>query len=240
MSIVYIVTTTGKYHATRVEAIRASWAAEIEFDVLYMSDAPSTISTVMNLKCPPDYTSASVKTVFGLQAIKGTEYAAFDWVVVCDDDSLMLTDRLEQFLATQDPKKAVCYGRRINDFPPFPDLFYPQGGAGYVLSNAALQKLHGVLLSAKLYVYSDVTIGVILKDLGIPVVHVEGFNAHPPEKVAKDESPEALQQVLRNALSFHYIPPERMIELYQTVLSVPHEPKYGAEIEAQEIPEALN
>ena len=230
MSIVYIVATTGKYHDTRVQAIRASWALGRDYDVLYMSDAPSPIPTVMNFKCPPDYASATIKTVYGLQAIKGTDYANCDWVVVCDDDSLLFPERLEKFLGTQDPTKPVCFGRRIKDFPPLPDLAYPQGGPSYALSNAALQMIHPVLMSAKLFAYSDVTIGVILAELGIPVVHVEGFNVHPPEKYVSDDSPQALEEVMKRALSFHYIPYERMAELYQQATSLPHEPDYGLEI----------
>ena len=231
MSMVFIVTTTGKYHATRVEAIRASWAKERPLDVLFMSDAPSAIPTVLDLKCSPDYSSAPLKTVFGLRALQGTNYATSDWIIVCDDDSLMFPSRIEQFLSTQNPDIPVCFGRRIKDFPPLPDLHYPGGGAGYALSRAALALLQEKLPTASLYAYSDVTIGVLLALLKIPVVHVRGFNADPPERCAQNGSPESRIRVMKQALSFHYIQAERMVSLFRETEALPHEPEYGEEVQ---------
>ncbi len=227
MRVTYIVTTTGKYHDTRVRAITESWAADRKGDVLFMSDAPSSNPAVLNLECGSDYTSATIKALKGLWVLKGTSFGDSDWVVVCDDDSLMLPDRIDNLLRDKDPRCDACYGCRINTYPEMPELFYPQGGAGYAISKALLQKMFDQIPNAPLYSWSDVTIGVIIKKLGVEITHVQGFYSNAPEAYAATD-PGVLESMFRHAYSFHYIQPETMGALFQKISAIPHQPIEGS------------
>ena len=72
-------------------------------------------------------------------------YDNYGWYVKADDDTFMLIDNLKSFLADKDPHLPITYGLRLH----MDDIEsgYLQGGAGYVLSNAALKKIGLKLLN---------------------------------------------------------------------------------------------
>ena len=73
------------------------------------------------------------------------EYA-HKWMA--DDDTYMIVENLRYFLKDKDPAQPVYYGRR---FSPNVKQGYMSGGAGYVLSREALQRLivRGLNISGK-------------------------------------------------------------------------------------------
>ena len=62
----------------------------------------------------------------------------FDWFLKCDDDSYIIMENLRLTLSQYSPDDPWLMGRR---FKPFTPQGYMSGGAGYVLSRKAVDKL---------------------------------------------------------------------------------------------------
>ncbi len=213
MNIVFLVITTGKYHETRIKAVRETWAKGHEDKVYFFTDADGDCPQFIKLPVPSDYQSASIKTVLALRCLWENQ-APPDWVVVCDDDTFIYMNNLQSFLVDKNPKLSACYGQVLRHYPPLPYLDYPSGGAGFVLSNMAFLQLQAPLRACNLYPFSDVTIGVCMSEVGIPLIEAPGMHSQPPEKVKAERMEQGLPGLTSSPLSFHYIQPERMYELY--------------------------
>lgn len=214
MRILFLVITTAKYHDTRVRAILNTWAKDLQSNIYFFTDGPGTYPQLVNLRVSSDYHSASLKTVLAL--IHAWTYLGgqqSEWVMISDDDTFIYTDRLYAFAKDQQPNEGLCFGNKLKLYPDLPDLNYPSGGAGYLVSHRALAMLQSHLHQCRLYPFSDVTIGTCLQAAGVPIIDVSGFHSQPPEYYFQPHTPE-LPESIRHALTFHYIKPERMIDLY--------------------------
>jgi len=68
----------------------------------------------------------------------------YDWYVKADDDTFLFVDNLRQFLHNKNSSEAVSYGY---DFKVKAKNGYQSGGAGYVLSNQAFERLGSALIN---------------------------------------------------------------------------------------------
>jgi glycoprotein-N-acetylgalactosamine 3-beta-galactosyltransferase len=68
----------------------------------------------------------------------------YDWYIKCDDDTFLFVDNLRQFLHDKNSSEAVSYGY---DFKVKVKNGYHSGGAGYVLSGEAFERLGSALLT---------------------------------------------------------------------------------------------
>ncbi len=210
--------TTGKYHATRVRAIRETWGKGIEESVFFFTDEKGESPQFIPLEVPSDYQSASIKAVLALilswERLGGP---SLDWVMVCDDDTFIYVDALRDFLKDKNPDESVCYCQEIYHFPDLPKLHYPSGGAGFLLSRKALSQLSVPLRTCKLYPFSDVTVGVCMAEQGIRLVNTPGIYSQPPEIANQELVHQGKEGIVERPITFHYIPPERMYELQKQV-----------------------
>jgi hypothetical protein len=220
VNILFLVVTTRKYHDTRVRAVRQTWANSLSSKVFFFTDGDGDSPQFVNLHISSGYHSASLKNVLAL--VHAWTYLggqAADWVMVSDDDTFVYVDSLRQFLRDKNPSENVCYGNKLNHYPELPDLIYPSGGAGYVLSCCALASLQIPLHQCRLYPFSDVTVGVCMTDAKTRFVAAPGFNSQPPEVAYPELDSEKLKAqgfrgVEPHPITFHYVQPDRMIELY--------------------------
>ena len=65
-------------------------------------------------------------------------YNDYDWYLKADDDTFIFVDNLKTFLKTKNSSQPVTFGF---DFKIIVEKGYHSGGAGYVLSNEALQRI---------------------------------------------------------------------------------------------------
>jgi hypothetical protein len=96
------------------------------------------------------------------------KYNYYDWYLKADDDTFVFVDNMRQFLADKDPKQAVTYGY---NFKVIVENGYHSGGAGYLLSNEALQRIGKKLSADKASCSStgteDVDVARCLRTLGV-------------------------------------------------------------------------
>jgi glycoprotein-N-acetylgalactosamine 3-beta-galactosyltransferase len=69
-------------------------------------------------------------------------YNYYDWYLKADDDTWIFVDNLRKFLANKNASTPVTYGY---DFKVIVENGYHSGGAGYVLSNEALNRIGNAL-----------------------------------------------------------------------------------------------
>ena len=95
-------------------------------------------------------------------------YNDYDWYLKADDDTFIFVDNLKTFLKTKNSSQPVTFGF---DFRTIVDRGYHSGGAGYVLSNEALQRI-GLKLKENIEYCpnsgtEDVDIAKCLRKLGV-------------------------------------------------------------------------
>lgn len=210
-SVLYLAVTTGRYHETRVRAILETWGSEVSDRVFFLSDAPWSSDRVIDLQVPADYESASLKLLAGLGWAHARFRDSFDWFFVCDDDTFVYTENVEAFLQSKNPGARTCYCQMLQHYPALPDLTYPSGGAGFAMSRATLKTLIPAFEGCAYHPFTDVTIGVCMREVGIDVIDIPGFYSQPPKKVEENRGS---GEFLPTPYTFHYITPEMMHQLY--------------------------
>lgn len=151
-----IVLTCPKNLQVRVEAAYDAWAHECDMvkfiTVLpehYSSDNVSVINSRgvakearfknrITLRQPANFfqenynklTDKVYLTMIDIYRSFGHDY---DWFLKCDDDTFIFVDHLKEFLADHDPRRSIYLGYELNT--------WVSGGAGYVVSQAALKSL---------------------------------------------------------------------------------------------------
>uniref|UniRef100_A0A158PAT9 N-acetylgalactosaminide beta-1,3-galactosyltransferase n=1 Tax=Angiostrongylus cantonensis TaxID=6313 RepID=A0A158PAT9_ANGCA len=92
----------------------------------------------------------------------------FDWYMKADDDTYVVVEHLKDYLSTLDPNKPYYLGYILK---PYLEHGYNAGGAGYVLSRAAVKIFNEILYGNETLcpddIYEDVGIGRCLASIGI-------------------------------------------------------------------------
>lgn len=92
----------------------------------------------------------------------------FDWFLKADDDTFVFVDNLRTFLSTKNSTYPFTYGY---DFNIIVSGGYHSGGAGYILSNEALNRLGTKLstnyTSCRNSGLEDVDVGACLRTVGV-------------------------------------------------------------------------
>nr|CDJ81762.1 Protein C16D9.6 [Haemonchus contortus] len=132
------VITTPKYHYTRVPAIYETWLPRCDHGQFFTSERMGEEvphSTVL-ADLPDDYRYLFQKTMIALHYAYTNISDQFDWYYKADDDTYVIMEHMYEYLATLDPSEPYYLGYTMK---PFLKRGYNGGGAGYVLSRAALK-----------------------------------------------------------------------------------------------------
>jgi len=127
-----------------------------------------------------------------------------EWFLFCDDDTFVNTELLEDFVKECDPD--TVYGEIINYWPNDNTLHYPTGGGGALISRRVLNIL-STTISHRGSGYSDVALGLAIRDGQIKMQHDDRFHGQPP----------AFYHILdtKQHFTFHYIKDlDTMLRLY--------------------------
>lgn len=204
MNILYCIIHTEKQH-TRASNIVSTWGENQ--NLLFYSDHEDPKINCHKVTDRSDYASGQVKqiNVFPLILNKFNHY---DWYFFCDNDTFVNTSKLNNFALTADIK--YIHGDIINSWQQDKSLYYPSGGAGYLVSNYLLQKF--VNLSYNDIPFGDVSIGINIRKIGISLMHSNLFKGHTPEHFnIKDKN-------VQEYVTFHYITESQlMLKLYNLV-----------------------
>ncbi|VDK82212.1 unnamed protein product, partial [Cylicostephanus goldi] len=157
------VQTAKIYHDTRALAINETWLSRCDHGELFTGDFfPSDdipYSTVF-AGIPDSYYNLFYKSRYAFYYIYHFVSKNFDWYLKADDDTYVIVEHLKEYLSTLDPNKPYYLGYVLK---PYLEHGYNAGGAGYVLSKAALKIFNDLLYNNEEYcpdnIYEDVGIG---------------------------------------------------------------------------------
>jgi len=246
-NVVYAIFTSAipKYRE-ELESQLETWAARPAEEGRYVAvggenypDAWQS-GSILRSNCSDDVTSISCKeaTLLAEGAARGA-----DWLVVVGEDNYVYTRHVEAFLADKDPDMAVAYGRvgcgkglfcLDNEF--FSTFGGFCGGAGYIISRAALQRLVADGAPALHKVYdnttnaNDMTTSCELAKLGAQLHHTRGMNGYPLFMIQQFVGAAQSDDILTS----HYVPRDAMRWLHAVVENKEESLQEGLQREAFE------
>lgn len=221
----FIVLTCEQYIDTRVNAIRSSWARQA--DVIFLSDIPRS-DTIIGFATPSTHAGIQEKYV---RLFKRFDFRNYKYFFFCDDDTFINTGLYD---SVQLPHTCFCFcrigylgihGEDLEGHPTGYDfttirgtgthrpLFYPGGGAGFIIDLEGVAKIQHILLGLPdadipRSDHGDVTLGFWIRLAGLQLVHSSLLNYARPDNFAH-----AADDIRRN-LSYHYVAPHLMANLH--------------------------
>ena len=194
MKLLYCVIHT-ELQKEREQFILSTWGKDKNLIFYGDYDSPTNPSLVkVSSNCT--YSSGEEKQINIIPRLV-QDFCDYDWYYFCDNDTFVNTKLLEEFYLECDPDK--IYGELGNTWPEDRELFYPMGGAGFLMSNKVLR-----FLSDKIFhnpvTWGDVSIGINFRKFNIEKVSREDlFHSQLP-----DFYNIPLEEVGQH-ISFHYV-----------------------------------
>ncbi|PIO76376.1 hypothetical protein TELCIR_01554 [Teladorsagia circumcincta] len=157
------VQTAKIYHDTRALAINETWLSRCDHGQLFTGDFFSSndipYSTVF-AGIPDSYYNLFFKSRYAFYYIYHYISKDFDWYMKADDDTYVVVEHLKEYLSHLDPNIPYYLGYTLK---PYLENGYNAGGAGYVLSRAAVKIFNEMLYDNETLcpddIYEDVGIG---------------------------------------------------------------------------------
>ncbi len=189
MDITYVILHT-QFHKNRQHFQESTWLGGKKH--IYYSDHEDV--NVLKVTDDTSYQSAEVKFVNIFNELPD-KYMS-EWLCFADNDTYINTINLERYTETAD--KSSIHGQMINSWPNDPSLYYPSGGAGFLIHQSVYIKLRGLMMFQNSG-YSDVTFGLNLRRLKQSLCDPHLFFSWPPHKYGHNEDR------IREHISYHYI-----------------------------------
>ena len=202
--ILYVI-LNGKVNISRINALLFTWGKSV--DTLIYSDFDEIERNIIKVSENTTYWSNEEKHVNVIKTL-GKRNLEHDWYFFCDDDTFVNVEKMNEFLTTC--KTDTVYGHLLNYYVELPNLYYHSGGAGVLMSREILE-----FVSKKIELrntkYSDVTLGITLRENGIKMEDSKMFNSGGFREY--QYTPESI----KNFITFHRAYPEDMILLYEAL-----------------------
>ncbi|CAJ0588158.1 unnamed protein product [Cylicocyclus nassatus] len=134
------VITTPRYHNDRVLAVNETWLPRCDSGQFFTSEKmdPSIPHSTILSKLPDTYEYLFYKVLLAFHYAYNNVSDQFDWYFKADDDTYVIMEHMYEYLATLDPSEPYYLGYTLK---PYLARGYNGGGAGYVLSRAAVKLL---------------------------------------------------------------------------------------------------
>jgi hypothetical protein len=189
--ILYVI-LHGSVYSERKHHIKSTWGKNS--DCLFYSDYEDIDLNVIKISDRSDYHSNEEKHINIINKLN-KELPEYEWFFFCDDDTFVNTEKLNDNLDHFDIDSV--HGSVIQCWSHDKNLKYCSGGAGYLIHRTLLKKITNIpILNTG---YSDVTLGIYLRENNITSTNHSYFNSRDPKfyNVKDDE--------LKQFISFHYI-----------------------------------
>lgn len=200
--ILYVILHTCK-KPDRYDGIINSWGKNVDY--IFYSDCEDKEKKIIKVSTNSTYSSNEEKHINIIKHLIDENYQ-YEWFFFCDDDTFVNTKKLEDNINIFDENKingCVLNGTWGGD----KSLSYCSGGAGYLIKKEVLYKISKSLL-IKNSGYSDVTLGLCTRELGVEHNNLNGFNSQKPKFY------NLKNKTIKDMYTYHYITPEIMIEMY--------------------------
>lgn len=171
--VMCLVVTSPQYHHRRASHVKATWGhwgrGACPNTVFLTSTQDDTLQNVILSKFS-SYEDLWGKVLDGLLQVNASEA---DWFVKVDDDTFLLYPNLLELLGPLDPAEPLYLGLSLVYRPEEgEEVTYMSGGAGYVLSRAALTRLQASHAPSRCRppgqtAFEDVNMGYCMAALGV-------------------------------------------------------------------------
>ena len=190
--ILYVI-LHGSVYKHRYDNVMNTWGKNK--DVLFYADYND--KNVIKVSDDVSYNSNEEKHINIIKLLNDNNNYDYEWFFFCDDDTFVNTTKLENSLDTFDPN--FVNGSVINSWASDFSLSYCSGGAGYLINRNLLGKIN---LKNHKTGWSDVSLGLSLRESKIESLNSTLFNSQPPEFYNIEIND------VKNYISFHYIKTE--------------------------------
>lgn len=190
----------------RYDGIVNSWGKDVDY--IFYADCDNEEKKIIKVSNDSTYSSNEPKHINVIKYLIENDYQ-YEWFFFCDDDTFVNTKRLESNLENFDSNKInghVLSGTWKKDLT----LSYCSGGAGYLIHKTLLTKISETIKTTDSG-YSDVSLGICVRDLNIEYNHNEDFRSQSPDYYKVDKS------LIKDIFTFHYISSELMVEMYEII-----------------------
>lgn len=193
---------------------------------------------ILNLNLTESYNKMGEKVLLVLRLTYEMYASTHKWFFMADDDTYVFVNNLNKFTESLDPTNPFTYGYRYKH--KIPPNGYIGGGAGILFTNESMSRLVNKIKNGEcdkfLNMYGDVTIGGCANASGILIGNSSDvrnrprFNYIPPLQHFTGPLPDWLTSVggthsgvigrescSNESISFHYIKPETMYEIYNNM-----------------------
>lgn len=210
--ILYVI-LHGEVYKERYHNIKDTWG--VNRDLLFYGDYEDIEMGIIKVSEDKSYRSNEEKHINVLKYFNENTNYNYEWFFFCDDDTFVNVNKLEELLDSFDINQIhgqILRTSEVNSvkIPP-PILEYHSGGAGYLIHNSVLK-----IISKEIKFLntgcSDVTLGLCLRDLNLPVSNSDLFKGQPPNFYGYSN------ESIINHITFHYIKTKNMmIELLNNI-----------------------
>ena len=204
MKIAYVVLTCEKFFSTRVPLQRKTSLKDIkDIDIFYIGHKMDTEKRLFSWDAPDDYNSLPYK----LHSFFANMKLNYDWYMIIDDDTYVVTERLQRFLSSFNPTQEISFGKILDHVKDSTWGLYLSGGAGTVLSHSLYEKLCRYVIDTPFletiwHYCADITLCMWIKHLGFHMIDNYGFHDEFPEKIHNGFHN---NNQLKNAITFHNV-----------------------------------
>ena len=211
-------------HRDRVDAVRDSWARDLRdpHDLVFLGDDSLVKSRggfdiwacVQAGSRFDTYAGLPIKLLHGLRRARTLPW---DYLLKLDDDTYLHADRLLEYLAPLDRKKPIYLGNGFRISANNPDgadvvllaggkFLFHSGGAGYVLSRPAFERMWPALDVALCREGAeDVIVGAVAQRSGVETICA-------PERFEPFCSPAGILD--GKLITSHYFKPEQLLQVH--------------------------